>query len=118
MMSVYIVKGQQYKYSGNILNFMQDVKQIAVVLPCKPVDLSAILVVKRTGMNTTKEFVVRREYVRQALVWFKLNHRYYQNLTVSDGNIEDLTENGIPDLPTMEEDDTVQVSSDRSGNTL
>ncbi|KAI3906030.1 hypothetical protein MKW92_041985 [Papaver armeniacum] len=103
IMSVYRVKGQQYKYGGNVINFVQDVSSIAKVLPCKPEDLSAILVVKRTCSVSTKEFIVRREYVRQALEWLKANHKYYKDIEISDENIASLPEEGVPlDLPVMD----------------
>ncbi|KAI3857122.1 hypothetical protein MKW98_010536 [Papaver atlanticum] len=102
MMSVYSFKGQQYKYGGNVINFVQDVNVIASVLPHKPKDLSAVLVIKRTRMNSTKEFVVRREYVREALLWLEKNHTDYHGICISNGNINELPENGIPDdLPGM-----------------
>ncbi|KAF6149267.1 hypothetical protein GIB67_026123 [Kingdonia uniflora] len=66
MMFFYRVKGQQYKYSGNVINFAQDVNATASKLPCKPAHLSAILIVNRVGAHGSKEFRVRREYVRQA----------------------------------------------------
>ncbi|KAL5727616.1 hypothetical protein ACHQM5_000795 [Ranunculus cassubicifolius] len=104
MMSVYRVKGQQYKYSGNVINFAQDVNMVANVLPCRPADLSALLIVKRTGPNAEKEFVVRREYVRQALLWLKDNHRYYRDISIDITIVEELPENGVPqDLPNIEE---------------
>ncbi|KAL2497795.1 Uncharacterized protein Adt_23345 [Abeliophyllum distichum] len=59
MMSVYCVKGQQYKYSSNVSNFAEDVNSIANVLPFKPADLSGILIVNRTGANAIKQFRVR-----------------------------------------------------------
>ncbi|KAL2474966.1 Uncharacterized protein Adt_35702 [Abeliophyllum distichum] len=59
MMYVYRVKGQQYKYSGNVINFAQDVNSMATVLTFKPSDLSAILIVNRTGAHDVKEFRVR-----------------------------------------------------------
>ncbi|KAI3968209.1 hypothetical protein MKX01_018512 [Papaver californicum] len=90
---VYRVKGYQYKYGGNVINFVQDVNTIATVLPHKPKDLSAILIVKRTCAQSTKEFIVRREYVRQDLTWHKDNHRYYQDIVISSGNIDELPEN-------------------------
>ncbi|KAI3924837.1 hypothetical protein MKW98_031088 [Papaver atlanticum] len=96
VMSVYRVKGQQYKYGGNVINFVQDVSSIAKVLPCKPEDLSAILVVKRTGIVSTKEFIVRREYVRQSLNWLKAYHKYYKDIEISDENIASLPEEGVP----------------------
>ncbi|KAI3850140.1 hypothetical protein MKX03_011938 [Papaver bracteatum] len=103
VMSVYRVKGQQYKYGGNVINFVHDVNAIAKVLPCKPNDLSAILVVKRTGNVLTKEFIVRREYVRQALRWLQENNKYYRDIEISEENIDALPEEGVPcDLPVMD----------------
>ncbi|KAI3971820.1 hypothetical protein MKW92_024062, partial [Papaver armeniacum] len=60
VMSVYRVKGQKYKYDGNVINFVHDVNAISKVLPCKPKDPSTILVVKKTDNVSTKEFIVRR----------------------------------------------------------
>ncbi|KAI3945507.1 hypothetical protein MKW98_018324 [Papaver atlanticum] len=103
VMSVYHVKGQQYKYGCNVINFVQDVSSIAKVLPCKPEDLSAILIVKRTSNISTKEFIVRREYVRQALELLKANHKYYKDIKISDENMASLPEEGVPlDLPVMD----------------
>ncbi|KAI3877344.1 hypothetical protein MKX03_026401 [Papaver bracteatum] len=102
VMSVYRVKGQQYKYGGNVINFVQDVNAIAKVLPCKPNDLSSILVVK-TDNVLTKEFIVRREYVRQALRWLQENNKYYRDIEISEENIDALPEEGVPcDLPVMD----------------
>ncbi|KAI3881333.1 hypothetical protein MKW92_034822 [Papaver armeniacum] len=106
VMSVYTVKGQQYKYGGNVINFIQDVIAIAKLLPCKPKDLSAILVMKRTGNVSTKEkeFIFRREYVRQALKWLQKHNRYYPDIEISEENIDAFPEEGVPcDLPVMDE---------------
>lgn len=97
VMSVYRVKAQHYKYGRNVINFVQDVNVIASVLPHKTKDLSAVLVIKRTGMNSTKEFVVRREYVRKTLLWMENKHAYYHGISISDGNINEIPENDIPD---------------------
>ncbi|KAI3921315.1 hypothetical protein MKW92_046312 [Papaver armeniacum] len=116
VMSVYRVKGQQYKYGGNVINFVQDVNAIAKVLPCKPKDLSAILVVKRTGNVSTKEFIVRREYVRQALKWLQKKHKYYQDIEISDENIDALPEEGVPcDLTVIDEGIGQQGNDGSSG---
>ncbi|KAL2481044.1 Uncharacterized protein Adt_34010 [Abeliophyllum distichum] len=105
MMSVYRVKGQQYKYSGNVINFAQDVNSIATVLPFKPSDLSAILIVNRTRAHVVKEFRVRHEYVRQALVWLKQNHLYYRDITIDEYTLQTLPHDGIPeDIPHSNED--------------
>ncbi|KAF5176525.1 hypothetical protein FRX31_033888 [Thalictrum thalictroides] len=62
VMSVYRVKGQQHKYSGNVINFEQDVNLIATILPIKLADSSTILIVQRNGKHASKEFRVRREF--------------------------------------------------------
>ncbi|RZC45254.1 hypothetical protein C5167_038196 [Papaver somniferum] len=96
VMSVYRIKGQQYKYGGNVINFVRDVNAIAKVLPCKPKDLSAILVVKGTGNVSMEEFIVRREYVRQALMWLRENHKYYPDIEISGENIDTFPEERVP----------------------
>ncbi|KAI3899769.1 hypothetical protein MKW92_052622 [Papaver armeniacum] len=116
VMSVYRVKGQQYKYGGNVINFVQDVNVIAKVLPCKPKDLSAILVVKRIGNVLTKEFIVRREYVRQALKWLQEKNKYYKDIEISEENIDALPEEGIlADLPVIDGGIGQQVNDGSSG---
>ncbi|KAL5702521.1 hypothetical protein ACHQM5_027733 [Ranunculus cassubicifolius] len=105
MMSVYRVRGQQYKYSGNVINFAQDVNEIAEKLPYKPEDLTAILVVNKSGLRSSKEFRVRREFVRQALVWLKLHNPHYRNLEIADGALSALPIDGTPDIPNITEQD-------------
>ncbi|KAI3909395.1 hypothetical protein MKW98_007919 [Papaver atlanticum] len=113
VMSVYRVNGQQYKYCGNVINFVQDVNAISKVLPCKPKDLSSILVVKRTGNVSTKEFIVR-----QALMWLRENHKYYPDIEISEENIDAFPEEGVPcDLPVMDGGIGQQVNDGSSGGT-
>ncbi|KAL2491754.1 Uncharacterized protein Adt_27382 [Abeliophyllum distichum] len=115
LMSVYHVKGQQYKYSGNVINFAQDVNSITDVLSFKPANLSAILIVNRTGANAIKQFCVRCEYVRQALVWLKQNHLYYQDITIDELSLETLPEDGIPeDMPHAHEDNAQLPNKNQS----
>ncbi|KAF5194757.1 hypothetical protein FRX31_015656, partial [Thalictrum thalictroides] len=105
VMSVYRVKGQQYKYSGNVINFEQDVNLIATILPIKPADLSAILIVQRNGKHANKEFRVRREFVRQALIWLKKNHVYYRDVEIDIGCLSQLPIDGKPeDIPHATDD--------------
>ena len=68
VMFVYRVKGHQYKYSGNRINFAQKVNLIARVLLYNPTNLSVILIVNISGSYANeyanKEFRVRHEFVR------------------------------------------------------
>ncbi|XP_026422477.1 uncharacterized protein LOC113318524 [Papaver somniferum] len=76
MISVYRVKGQQYKYGGNVINFVRDVNEISKVLPHKPSDLDAILIVNKTDIE------------------------------INEANIDGLPEDDVSDdLPCMNKDD-------------
>lgn len=68
--------GQQYKYSGNIINFPRDINAITRSFPFRLNDVSAVLVVNRSGTNESQEFWVRRQHVRHVLLLLK-SHIYF-----------------------------------------
>ena len=114
VMFVYRVKGHQYKYSGNRINFAQKVNLIARVLSYNPTDLSAILIVNISGSYANeyanKEFRVRHEFVRQALDWVKHNNQYYNDIIIDSGSLQKLSADGIPtDLPHISQDEEENV---------
>ncbi|KAF6142390.1 hypothetical protein GIB67_033817 [Kingdonia uniflora] len=77
---------------------------IAPSLPCKPYDLSAILIVNKVRTHGSKEFRVRREYVRQALTWLKQNHIYYVDIHINSESLQELPEDGVPEnLPHVQD---------------
>jgi DNA-directed RNA polymerase subunit F len=98
------VKKQQYKYSGNVINFPQHVEEIAKVLPRKISDLKSILAVRAKTKNSEKndtassneeiftEFYVRAAKVRAALEWLKKNNKYH-DIEISEENLSLLPEN-------------------------
>ncbi|KAL2542179.1 Uncharacterized protein Adt_03157 [Abeliophyllum distichum] len=117
MMSVYRVKGQKYKYSSNVINFVQDVNSIATVLLFKSSDLSAILIVNKIGAHAVKEFCVCHEYVRQALVWLKQNHLYYRDISIDECSLETLPHDGIPeDIPHAHEHNSHNLNTNQPTN--
>lgn len=67
MMSIFTLKGGQYGYSGNIINFPQDVIQIAESLPRTPSSLPIILVQSPNLNSKSSHFKVRRAKVLQFL---------------------------------------------------
>ena len=109
-MFVYRTKGQQYKYSGNVIKFAREVNLIAKVLPYNPTDLSAILIVNTSGSHAheyeNKEFRVRREFVRQALDWLKHINAYYNDIIIDSGPLQKLPADEIPaDLSNTSQDE-------------
>ncbi|KAE8751256.1 hypothetical protein FOCC_FOCC002084 [Frankliniella occidentalis] len=89
VVSVYKVRGGQYGYSGNIINFPQDVQELATALPHRLADLNSIT----TGAEGHVDFNVRAGRVRAALVWLKEHQRYYRDVEISEENLSQLPAN-------------------------
>lgn len=68
VISVYCLRGGQYAYRGNVINFPQDVLEFTTRLPRHP-PLLDILVVRRQSANRLafRDFNVRRIKVSRAL---------------------------------------------------
>lgn len=95
VLSVFKVKGCQYGYRGNVINFLQDVRGFASKLPHRIEDLSCILTVKYTNFkDVTSEFQVRAVKVRDALVWLQRNNQYYAGIEISEENMSELPVDG------------------------
>ncbi|KAK3922297.1 ATP-dependent DNA helicase [Frankliniella fusca] len=97
VLSVYKVRGGQYGYSGNIINFPQDVQQLATALPHRLADLNSVITVRTQGVEGAEghvDFKVRAGRVRAALVWLKDHHRYYHDIDISEENLSQLPANG------------------------
>lgn len=95
VISVYCLRGGQYAYRGNVINFPQDVREFTTRLPRHPSSLD-VLVVRRQGASgsTYRDFNVRHVKVAQALMWLKANNQYYTNIIVDNEVLQLLTENG------------------------
>ncbi|KAE8745030.1 hypothetical protein FOCC_FOCC008342 [Frankliniella occidentalis] len=105
IISLYKIKGHQYGYSGNIINFSQDVGEFAKKLPHRITDLTTICTVrsKSCNDNTVQDFHVRAGRVRRALLWLKYNNVYYENVEISEENLNLLPEDGnVMDIVTDE----------------
>jgi hypothetical protein len=79
------------------------VRKVYNTLPMARDELSEVLafVFLGSAKPTDEDFVrtpmfVRRQRVKDALDWLKLNHRDYHSLQISDANLNDLPEAGIP----------------------
>lgn len=95
VISVYRIRGQQIGYSGHIINFPQAVKEFAVNLPHRVVDLTSIIAVRVNQPDSQYvDFHVRPAKVKTALEWLKENNQWYGDITVSEENLSLLPADG------------------------
>ncbi|XP_015793934.1 uncharacterized protein LOC107370453 [Tetranychus urticae] len=91
---LYKIKGQQFAYSGHVVNFEQDITNLHTKLPVNPKDLRGIIIVNRDTPDGIASFQVRSSKVREALCWLKRNHMYYHDIEIDDEQLSQLPENG------------------------
>ena len=100
VMSVYRLRGRQYGYRGNIINFSQNVQEFVAKLPRHPSSLDVLVIRRQSESNSEafRDFKVRRKKVAHALMWLKENNRYYTDIIINfeilrslpiDGSIDD-----------------------------
>ena len=95
-------RGGQKAYKGHVITLPQDVQQLADVLPRCPKDLPVIVFTVAGKNNNSKNFIVRREKVAQALFWLtglnesgKPYNHLYQNVAIDRNALDSLPENGV-----------------------
>lgn len=104
-------RGGQRAYKGHvIITLPQNVQQLADVLPQCPKDPPVIIFTVNVKGNCSKDFVVRRNKISDALNWLtgvnkhgEPNNFLYKDITISDQNLAELPENGVPlNVPKVE----------------
>ena len=95
-------KGGQRAYNGQVITLPQDVQQLADVLPRYPKDLPVIIFTVNGKDNCSKDFIVRRNKISDALNWLtgvnkhgKPNNFLYKDVKISEQNLAQLLENGV-----------------------
>jgi hypothetical protein len=99
---VWVASGRG-KLVANAIMFATPIRKVYDILPLSRDELSEVLafVFLGSAKPTDADFVhtpmfVRRQRVKAALDWLKLNHKDYISLEISDDNLNDLPEAGIP----------------------
>ena len=93
----------QTALKGNVITFPQSVSDIARSLPLSPKvlpDLIKIIFVGRTMPNKEQArsiFTVRREIVREALIWLHRNNILYKDILIDHLIVDKLPVNDVPD---------------------
>lgn len=95
VMSIYKTKGQQLHYSGQIINFPQDVKSFSLRLPNIPASINSMMVVRKQGKeaNDHTDFIVSASKIKSALIWLKNNNEYYRDIEIDYQALSTLPEN-------------------------
>ena len=95
-------RGGQRAYKGHVITLPQDVQQLADVLPRCPKDLPVIVFTVNGKDNCSKDFIVRRNKVSDALNWLtgvnkdgEPNNFLYKDVQISKENLDELPENGV-----------------------
>ena len=93
-MQVRWTKGRQLCYNDHIINFHQDVTDIAMRLPRLPEDTDIVIIrQENVDLSCHVDFIVRREKVREALQ-YKIDHDpEYADLTIDQDALNQLPEN-------------------------
>ncbi|KAK3921567.1 LOW QUALITY PROTEIN: putative LRR receptor-like serine/threonine-protein kinase [Frankliniella fusca] len=94
MISIYRLKGGQYGFRGNVINFRQDVSSFAKQLPHSLAVLKGLISVYSNTPTFHRDFLIRRNAVSVALHWLKNHNKYYYDVNVDLEAIKKLPENG------------------------
>lgn len=91
------------KMIANVIAFEHPSKKIYDRLPMSKSDLCEVLSIVYTGVSPPSDedlkrtpVLVRREKVRAALEWLRLNHKDYQDLTIDYDALESYALEGVP----------------------
>lgn len=95
VISVYRIKGNQFGYSGQVINFPQDISTFShrILLPHSIKDIANIIVVRKQCLNGYKDFIVKRKNIESALKWLIDNNKWYKHVKIDFKNLEQLPEN-------------------------
>lgn len=94
MMQVRYTKGRQLCYKEHIVNLYQDIANIASTLPRLPETID-IVIIRRDGVDLSQhvDFIVRREKVRNALLYKKAHDPNYATLEIDEVALNALPQN-------------------------
>jgi hypothetical protein len=114
VMSIRWTRGRQLQYKDHIINFRQDIRELAQKLPRLPQDLDMVII-RRPGVDMTQhvDYMVRREKVRDALLWKIMHDPAYRDLEVDEAALAALPENGtvVHMIPTCAEGAQAQAGA-------
>ena len=113
-------RGQQYKYTGHVINFLRDIGKVYRKLPLLPQDLEIVLLRPanssanpRLQRQFIREFRVRREAVSVWLEYLRMNHSGYRDIEIDTEVLSQLPDDGtVIDRIATEDIDEPQSNGD------
>ena len=105
-------RGGQLSYKGHVITLPNDVQAISDVLPRCPKDIPIIVFQFSSEAGKSKEFRVRKEKIRNALVWLtgtdengKANNFLYSDISIDYDVLDSLPCDGFIDLRTIQKNE-------------
>lgn len=104
VISVYRLKSGQFGFSGNVINFAQNINTISLLLPHSIDYISNYIIVqefeqlpnniiiRKPKNNGYNDFIVRRDVVLNALQWLKQHNIFYKDISICENNLKKLPE--------------------------
>lgn len=95
IMKIYRLKGGSHAASGNVINFVQNIDELAVQLPRTLSTVNVLVVRRQQGLDPEvdfKDFKVRRGHILAWLTFLKAHNRHYAHIDINLDNL-----NGLPD---------------------
>ncbi|KAH5706128.1 hypothetical protein HBI81_243950 [Parastagonospora nodorum] len=98
------IRGQQYKYRGHVVNFLNNTAKVYNTLPLLPEDLDVIIIRpknwssdQRMVNQSRKDFRVRKGTIKKWLTFLRANHPAYHPtlLAISDESLEAFDEDAF-----------------------
>lgn len=90
IVSLYKLRRGQFKYTGQVINFPQNVQEVYTSLPQKITDLTGVVTVRVDRSDGFKDFHVHKEKVLNALLWLKNYNPFYHDIQISYDNLDEL----------------------------
>ncbi|EED11568.1 hypothetical protein TSTA_008640 [Talaromyces stipitatus ATCC 10500] len=117
---VWRVRGQQYKYSGHVVNFLRDTARVYNTLPLLPRNLEIILLRPANASTDPRlqrqfihDFRVRREHIIKWLAFLRSNHPRYRNIEIFQATIDLLPlDDDVADQVINESLDPIETNPD------
>lgn len=93
VITVYRLKGGQFGYSGQVINFHQDITEFTTSLPHSIDTISKYVFVRKNDGEGYKDFIVNRDNVKAALTYLKSNNPWYRDITINENHLQCLPDN-------------------------
>lgn len=88
VLALFKIQVHQSGHPGNIINFPQDVNEVARKHPQLPIELSQnIVVVKQTAVRIMSELDVNSQARSAWSLWLTQNNRYYGDIEFSEAHL-------------------------------